>query len=330
MAPVVRSKKPARHQPSDTRSARKQPQSAGAAAEAGVLAPALYLVATPIGNARDITLRALAVLNAVEAIACEDSRVTARLLAIHGIRKPLMPCHDHNERTAATQLVARIKAGAAIAFVSDAGTPLISDPGFRLVQTCIEQDVTVVPVPGPSAVMAALSVAGVACERFFFAGFLPPRQAARLKAIEALATLPATLVVMEAPHRLAATLADLARVLGDRPAAVTRELTKLFEEVRRGTLPELAAAVAAGPPPKGEVTLVIGPAAAAAAPDPADIDRMLSEALVGSSPRAAATAVAQALDLPRRPLYARAIALDRSHAALEDDVADEVAEDGDD
>ena len=316
MAPMVRSRKPVRRQPSGTRFARKQPPSAEPVSEgaAALLAPALYLVATPIGNAADITLRALAVLRAVEAIACEDSRVTARLLAIHGIRKPLVPCHDHNERTAATQLVARIEAGAAIAFVSDAGTPLISDPGFRLVQACIAAGITVVPVPGPSAIMAALSIAGLPCERFFFEGFLPPRQAARLKAIAALAMIPATLVVMEAPHRLAATLADLAQVLGDRPAAVTRELTKLFEEVRRGTLTELAAAVAAGPPPKGEVTLVIGPAAAAV-PDPAAIDRMLAEALVGSSPRAAATAVALALGVPRRPLYARAIALDRGSAA---------------
>jgi 16S rRNA (cytidine1402-2'-O)-methyltransferase len=317
MAPVARSKKPARRQPSGTRDARKQPPSTEVVTEgaADALAPALYLVATPIGNARDITLRALAVLNEVETIACEDTRVTSRLLAIHGIRKPLVPCHDHNERTLAAQLVARIKAGAAIAFVSDAGTPLISDPGFRLVQVCIEEGVAIVPVPGPSAVMAALSVAGLPCERFFFAGFLPPRQAARLKAIAALATLPATLVVMEAPHRLAATLADLAQVLGDRPAAVTRELTKLFEEVRRGTLPELAAAAAAGPPPKGELTLVIGFAAAAAATDQAAIDRMLAEALVDSSPRAAATAVALSLGLPRRPLYARANALHRGSAA---------------
>lgn len=321
MAPVARSRKPAPRQPSGTRDARKQPVSSEAVTEAAAdaLAPALYLVATPIGNARDITLRALAVLNAVEAIACEDSRVTARLLAIHAIRKPLVPCHDHNERTVAAQLAARIKAGAAIAFVSDAGTPLISDPGFRLVQACIESGVTVVPIPGPSAVMAALTVAGLPCERFFFAGFLPPRQAARLKAIEALATLPATLVVMEAPHRLAAALSDLAHVLGARPAALTRELTKLFEEVRRGTLAELAAAVAAGPPPKGEVTLVIGSAdAAATAPNQAAIDRMLAEALVGTSPRAAATAVALALGLPRRPLYARAIALHRGSAAPEE------------
>ena len=320
MAPVARSRKPARRQRSGTRDARKQPPSAEVVTvgAADALAPALYLVATPIGNARDITLRALAVLRQVEAIACEDSRVTARLLAIHGIRKPLVPCHDHNERTVATQLAARIEAGAAIAFVSDAGTPLISDPGFRLVQGCIAAGVAVVPVPGPSAVMAALSVAGLPCERFFFAGFLPPRQAARLKAIGALATLPGTLVIMEAPHRLAATLVDLAHVLGDRPAAVTRELTKLFEEVRRGTLAELAAAVAAGPPPKGEVTLVIGPAVAAAARDPEEIDRMLSEALVNRSPRAAAEAVAQAMGLPRRPLYARAIALHRGSAAPEE------------
>ena len=287
-------------------------------AAAAALAPALYLVATPIGNARDITLRALDVLGQVEAIACEDTRVTARLLAIHAIRKPLVPCHDHNERTVATQILGRIQAGAAIAFVSDAGTPLISDPGFRLVQACIAAGVAVVPVPGASAVMAALSIAGLPCERFFFAGFLPPRQAARLKAIEALAPLTATLVIMEAPHRLAATLADLARGLGERPAAMARELTKLFEEVRRGTLAELAAAVAGEPAPKGELTLVIGPPAAAAAPDPDAVDRMLSKALTDSSPRAAATALADALGLPRRPLYARAIALSRGRGPADE------------
>lgn len=273
-----------------------------------MLKAGLYVVATPIGNAQDITVRALDVLRAVDVIACEDTRVTAKLLAIHGIRRPLAACHDHNEAQAAPALVARIRSGERVALVSDAGTPLVSDPGFRLIGACIAAGLAVVPVPGASAVLAALSVAGLPAERFFFQGFLPARTTARRKAIAELALVPATLVVLEAPHRLAAALADLAAGLGARPAAVTRELTKLFEEVRRGTLEELAHHYRDQPAVKGEVTLVIAPPL----PKVADADHalaLLGEALKTASARDAARAVAAATGLSRRTLYQDALRL---------------------
>lgn len=285
-----------------------------------MLKAGLYVVATPIGNAQDITVRALDVLRAVDVIACEDTRVTAKLLAIHGIRRPLVACHDHNEAQAASALVARIRSGERVALVSDAGTPLVSDPGFRLIGACIAAGLAVVPVPGASAVLAALSVAGLPAERFFFQGFLPARTTARRKAIAELALVPATLVVLEAPHRLAAALADLAAGLGARPAAVTRELTKLFEEVRRGTLEELAQHYRDQPAVKGEVTLVIAPPL----PKVADADHalaLLGEALKTASARDAARAVAAATGLSRRTLYQDALRLKAAARS-----ADETAE----
>jgi 16S rRNA (cytidine1402-2'-O)-methyltransferase len=277
-------------------------------------------VATPIGNADDITLRALRVLAAADVVACEDTRVARTLFALHGL--PLAPagpqllaCHEHSEAALAERLVGRIQGGARVVLVSDAGTPLVSDPGFRLVGAAIAAGVAVVPVPGPSAVLAALSVAGLPTDRFLFAGFLPPKQTARRRAIQELRGIAATLVLLESPRRLAASLADLAAVLGPRPAAVTRELTKLFEEVRRGRLDQLAAAYAALPVPKGEVTLVIGPPDAAAADDgtgEAEVDRLLAEALQAGSARDAVDRVAAATGWPRRRVYARALALGAS------------------
>lgn len=305
----VGSSKPVRHAAGQRRAA------AGTGAPA--LAPALYVVATPIGNAADITLRALAVLRAVDAIACEDTRVTSKLLAIHGIERPLVACHDHNEARIAGTLVARIRAGERIALVSDAGTPLLSDPGFRLIEACIAAEVAVVPVPGASAVLAALAVAGLPAERFLFQGFLPARAVARRKAIAELAAVPATLVVLEAPHRLAASLTDLAEGLGPRPAAVARELTKLFEEVRRGPLDALAGYYRDRPAVKGELTIVIAPPAPAAATDPDDARRLLVEALETASARDAARAVAAATGLPRRTLYQEALRLKVAPASEE-------------
>ena len=215
-------------------------------------------MATPIGNARDITLRAIDVLAGAEILAAEDTRNTRKLLDILGIRREggrIVPYHDHNGAQQRPRLLAALAEGRSVALVSDAGTPLVADPGYRLATEAIAAGHAVTAVPGASAVLAALSVAGLPSDRFLFAGFLPPRQAARRRALEALAAVPATLVFYESPRRLAASLADMAAVLGDRPAAVCRELTKRFEEVRRGGLATLAAGYATGPAPKGEVVV---------------------------------------------------------------------------
>src|SRR5690606_7848085 len=222
------------------------------------LEPALYLVATPIGNASDLTLRAIETLRGADVIACEDTRLTGRLLARHGIRDRLIPYHEHNAAQARPAILERLRRGEAIALVSDAGTPLISDPGYKLVEEAIAAGLKVTAVPGPSAILTALQLSGLPSDRFMFAGFLPPRLAARRKAIGELADIPATLILFESPRRLADCLADLAAVLGDRSAAVARELTKLFEEVRRGTLGSLANQYAAEDPPKGEIVIVVG------------------------------------------------------------------------
>ncbi len=273
----------------------------------------LYVVATPIGHAADITIRALAVLRAAHVIACEDTRVTSKLLALHGIARPLARYDDHTAATAGPTLLARIKGGASVALVSDAGTPLVSDPGYRLVRACADEGIAVVPIPGPSAVLAALAVAGLPTERFLFAGFPPPRTVARRRFYAELAAVPATLVVMEGPHRLIASLADMAEVLGPRDAAVARELTKMFEEVRRGRLDALAREYQAREQVKGEVTIVVAPPTPAAAPTAAEIDACLELALKEGSVRSAAAAVAEETGLPRRALYARALELKEHH-----------------
>lgn len=242
-------------------------------------------------------------------IACEDTRVTAKLLAIHGISRPLMAYHEHNAAAAGTAILARIRAGEAVALVSDAGTPLVSDPGERLVRDCVDAGLPVVPVPGPSAVLAALSVSGLPSDRFLFAGFPPPRQTARRRFLADLSRVKATLVILEAPPRLAASLADMAEILGDRAAAVCRELTKLFEEVRRGPLSALARYYGEAGPPKGEVTLVVAPPAPAEGASDAEVDALLAEALAGDeTTRSATERVAAATGRPRREVYARALA----------------------
>jgi 16S rRNA (cytidine1402-2'-O)-methyltransferase len=282
----------------------------------GPLAPGLYLVATPIGNARDITLRALDVLAAADVLAAEDTRNTRRLLAIHGVRRPpggsLVPYHDHNGPAQRPRLLAALAEGRSVALVSDAGTPLVADPGWRLAAEAIAAGHPVTAVPGASAALAALSVAGLPTDRFLFAGFPPPRGPARRRALAELAAVPATLVFYESPRRLAESLADMAAVLGPgRPAAVCRELTKRFEETRRGPLDALAAAAATAPAPKGEIVVLVGPPPAEAASE-AELDAALAAALAGQSVRDAADTVAAALGLPRRQVYARALALGRA------------------
>ncbi|HLS18250.1 MAG TPA: 16S rRNA (cytidine(1402)-2'-O)-methyltransferase, partial [Paracoccaceae bacterium] len=219
----------------------------GAAVTAPPLAPGLYLVATPIGNAGDITLRALEVLARADVLACEDTRRTRQLMAIHGIGvegRPIISYHDRNGAARRPQIMRFLEQGMSVAYASDAGTPLVSDPGFRLVEAAHEGGHEVHAVPGASAVLAALSVAGLPSDRFMFIGFLPPRQGARRRVLQELASVPATLIAFEAPHRAPAALADMAEVLGaDRSGAMARELTKKFEEVRRGTLGTLAAEI---------------------------------------------------------------------------------------
>ncbi len=282
----------------------------GLKAEAESIRPGLHIVATPIGNLGDISFRALATLAAADAILAEDKRVTSHLLAHYGIATPLVGYHEHNAAIIRPRLIARLQGGAALALVSDAGTPLISDPGFKLVAEAAAAGIEIISVPGPSAVLAALSVAGLPTDRFFFEGFLPPRSAARRTRIAALATIPGTLVFFESPRRAAETLADLAAVLGDRPAVLARELTKRFETVRRGSLGSLAEELAGEPDPKGEIVLLVGaPDESAGQMSGADLDASLREALETLSVKDAASVVSARSGLPRRAVYARAVEL---------------------
>lgn len=236
----------------------------------------LYLVATPIGNLEDITLRALRVLKEVDEIACEDTRHTQKLLNHYEIRKPLVSYHEHNELTRAPELLISLEQGAKIALVSDAGMPLVSDPGHRLVSLCLRHHVPVVPVPGPSAVLASLAASGLPTEEFLFVGFLPARRGERRRALERLRIEERTIVLYEAPHRIAECIADAHEVLGDRPACLAREVTKLHEEFRRGKLSEIAASLSERPA-KGEITLLIGPQDSAVGQTAADSMQTLAD-----------------------------------------------------
>ena len=266
-------------------------------------------MATPIGNATDITLRALDVLAQADVIACEDTRVTAKLLAIHGISRPLVRYDEHTARMAGPALIERVARGERVALVTDAGTPLVSDPGERLVRGCIDAGLPVLAIPGASAVLTALCVSGLPATRFLFAGFLPPRGAARRRELEELAEVAATLVLLESPRRLASSLADMADVLGPRDAAVARELTKMFEEVGRGSLTELAEHYRRAAVPKGEVTIVVAPPLPPPPLADAEVERLLGEALTRLSPKEAAASLAKLTGLPRRQLYGRAVRL---------------------
>lgn len=271
----------------------------------------LYVIATPIGNLGDISLRALHVLARVDAVACEDTRVTGALLHRYGIKKPLISYYDHNAERRLPELIAQMKAGESVALVSDAGTPLISDPGYKLVQACRAEGIAVVAVPGASALLTALPAAGLPTDRFLFEGFLPSKSAARQKALSALAAVQATLVFYEAPSRLGATLEDMAKTLGaERPAAVARELTKLFEETRTATLGELAAHYRARPAPKGEIVILAGPPVETETASP-DIDALLRQKLKTMSLRDAAAAVAALTGAKKKDVYRRALELDK-------------------
>jgi 16S rRNA (cytidine1402-2'-O)-methyltransferase len=275
----------------------------------------LYLVATPIGNLEDITLRALRVLREADVIACEDTRQTLKLLAHYDIHKRLVSYHEHNEMTRAAELAIALEAGAQVALVSDAGMPVISDPGHHLVSLCRRHNIPVVPVPGASAVVAALAASGIPSEAFLFHGFLPPRPGERRRALTALAGRPETLVFYEAPHRLVEMLADAREVLGNRPAVVAREVTKMNEEFLRGTLDDLLVQME-HKPPRGEITVIIGPAtnslpARTATPHVPLRDRVAQLMRdTGLDHKAALKLAAQELGLSRREAYKQML-LDR-------------------
>jgi len=271
-----------------------------------LLEPGLYVTATPIGNARDITLRALDVLGKADAVLCEDTRVTGNLLQMHGVKAQLLPYHEHNAAEMRPRILARLARGEALALVSDAGMPLISDPGYKLVREVQEEGLAVTCLPGASSVLAGLVLSGLPTDRFFFAGFLPPKETARQKALEELKAIPATLVFLESPRRLGEALADMASVLGAREGAVTRELTKKFEEVRRAPLADLAAHYEEAGPPKGEIVLVIGPPAPAEAAGE-DLDTLLEKALASLSLKEAVQEVTAITGLPRKQVYRRAL-----------------------
>ncbi|MGD9885314.1 MAG: 16S rRNA (cytidine(1402)-2'-O)-methyltransferase [Reyranella sp.] len=293
-----------REQASDGQARRKPP-----------LAPGLHIVATPIGNLRDITLRALDVLHGADLIACEDTRVFAKLASHYGIAAPIVAYSDATQDDAEPRLLRALAAGKRVALVSDAGMPLISDPGYRLVRAALAGGHFVTAAPGASALPTALALSGLPTDRFYFGGFLPAREGERRRAIAAAGSVPSTLVFFEAPHRLGPSLADLAELLGPRPAAIARELTKLFEEVRRGPLDELARHYAGHPNVKGEIAIVIGPPEPAAAPRPGAVDEALRLAMAGASVKDAAAEVAARYGLQRREVYARALELKRGMTA---------------
>jgi len=277
-------------------------------------APGLHLVATPIGNLGDITLRALETLAGVDIIACEDTRITRRLTERYGISAQLKPYHEHNAALARPKILERLAQGASIALVSDAGTPLISDPGFKLVREVCAAGYAVIALPGPSSVLAALAVAALPTDRFFFEGFLPPKETARRARLTELARIEATLVMFDSGSRVQDTLADLAAIMGDRDAAICREMTKLHEDIRRAPLAQLAEAAGALET-RGEFVLVIAPPADRAAMEVDEVDQLLRERLARDSVK---DAVAHAVELsgrPRREIYARALELAKERDA---------------
>jgi 16S rRNA (cytidine1402-2'-O)-methyltransferase len=287
-----------------------KPERAELAARPGELpAPGLHLVATPIGHLGDISKRALTVLRSVDRILCEDTRVTTKLLARYGIYGRLEPYHDHNAERVRPAILAALRGGERLALVSDAGTPLLSDPGYKLVRAAIAEDLPVTAEPGPSASLTALILSGLPPDRFLFAGFLLRRTAARRQSLAGWASLDATLIFYETAPRLAGSLADMAEILGPRAAAVARELTKLHEEVRRGSLVELADYYAREGPPRGEIVVVVGP------PEPSpplaedELDRRLRAALAEFGIRDAAAKLAAETGLSRQMLYRRALAI---------------------
>ncbi|GGD15338.1 16S rRNA (cytidine(1402)-2'-O)-methyltransferase [Aquisalinus flavus] len=266
------------------------------------LEPGLYVAATPIGNLKDITLRVIETLRAADLILCEDTRVTGKLLSAHGIKTPMKAYHDHNAARVRPEVLERLERGERLCLVSDAGTPLISDPGYKLVRAVRDAGLSVFTLPGPSAMVAALSIAGAPTDRFLFAGFLPVRSGARRTELEGLKPVPATLVFYESGPRLAACLADMAEVLGPRKVAVARELTKIHEEVREGLPAELSAVYMAEGAPKGEIVVIVHPPAEDA-PDAADAEAIIAQLLEDHSIKEAATIAAEQTGLPRKQMY---------------------------
>jgi 16S rRNA (cytidine1402-2'-O)-methyltransferase len=273
---------------------------------APALAPGLHVVSTPIGNLADVTLRALTTLAAADIVVCEDTRVTSRLTGHYGITARFFAYNDHNAPRMRPQILGRLQSGQAVALVSDAGTPMVSDPGYKLVREAIEAGVAVYSAPGASAALAALTVAGLPTDRFFFEGFLPAKEGARAARLAEIKPIPATLVFYESGPRLAASLAAMARTLGDRPASVARELTKAYETVYRGSLASLAADFTAADEPKGEIVIVVGPPVEEPV-SAGEMEALLEEALERLSVKDAAASVAARLGLPRRDVYAKAI-----------------------
>ena len=274
------------------------------------LEPALYLVATPIGNLGDITIRALETLAAADVLACEDTRVSRVLLERYGIRRRTSAYHEHNAAEAGPLLIAALEDGKSVALISDAGTPLVSDPGYRLAGEALARGLRVVPIPGPSAALAALTVSGLPSDAFLFAGFLPVKAGQKKSRLERWRAVPATLIFFESPRRVAETLAAMAKVLGgDRKAAVCRELTKTFEEARHGTLQELAAHYAKADTPRGEIVICVGPPAEGEPAAPADIDALLIGLASEMPASKAAAEAARMTGQPKPELYRRLLAL---------------------
>ena len=279
----------------------------GAAAyPAPALVPGLHVVATPIGNLGDVTLRALATLAAADVVLCEDTRMTSRLLERYGIKVPMKPYHEHNAERVRPAIMAALQAGAAYALVSDAGMPLVSDPGFRLVRACIDESVAVTAIPGASATLTALALSGLPTDCFSFLGFLPSKQKARHDLLMQFKAVPSTLIAFESPHRIVDALGDVAMALGNRRVAVARELTKLHEEVLRGPAEEVRSNLAARESIKGEICLVIAPPEESEAQaNEEDVEDAITIALQDNTASKAAGLVAKALGLPRDEVYAR-------------------------
>ena len=278
----------------------------------------LYVVATPIGNLEDITLRAIKTLNGVDLIAAEDTRHTARLLSHYRIRTPLISCHEHNEHQRTPELIDKIRSGAAVALVSDAGTPSVSDPGYRLVRAAVEHGLTVFPIPGVSAAVTGLCASGLATDAFVFLGFAPKKKGKRMDLLVSLAAEPRTLVFYESPRRVVVFLDEIRSVMGDRPAVLAREMTKLHEEFIRGSLSEILIALADRPGVKGECTLLVNGAAAAESVSDADLADALRDALArpGAHLSSLSKAFAQQYNLPRKTVYEMALTIQKETDAL--------------
>lgn len=276
--------------------------------EAEPLAPGLYVVATAIGNLGDMTIRALATLAAAETVLCEDTRTSGKLMERFAIKTRLAPYHEHNAQKLRPEILERLQQGATIALISDAGMPLVSDPGYRLVKEAVERGIPVTACPGPSAVLTGLALSGLPTDRFLFAGFVPHKPGERKRLFAEFAELKATLIFFESPHRIVETLHDLATALPGRRLAVARELTKLYEEVLRGTAAEIAAQLNARTSVKGEITLLAGPPMAEDAVSETDLDAAIAEALAAMPASKAASEVAKRFNVSRSGIYQRILA----------------------